>query len=214
MSFPANVKNRLMPVLQKVLPTRSHYLRKQIFSHETVLDLGCGCSSPLQYCSFYHSTGVDAHVPYLTASKQNAIHNEYITGDIRNIEFQPKSFDVVIAFAVLEHLPKEEGYEMIKKMEKWARKKVIINTPNGYVEQEEYDNNIFQEHHSGWTADDFKQLGFDVYGCGGLKSLRGMGGIPKLRPHVFMEVLQHLIQPLVHHSPNLTFDLFAVKRVD
>jgi len=33
----------------------------------------------------------------------------------RKIEFKPKSFDAIFCGEVLEHLTKEEGYELIKK---------------------------------------------------------------------------------------------------
>jgi len=76
-------------------------------------------------------------------SKKKQIHNEYILADLRKLEFKPKSFDAILCLEVIEHLTKEEGHDLIKKMEKWARKKIIITTPNGY------DCNPFQTHKSG-----------------------------------------------------------------
>ena len=48
------------------------------------------------------------------------------------MEFSDRSFDAVIALELLEHLNKEEGYELIHNMERWARSKVIVSTPNGF----------------------------------------------------------------------------------
>lgn len=210
----ADIKTRIMSFLQKVLPTRAHYLRKELSSCRTVLDLGCGSSSPLQYCNVRYSLGVDTHIPYLVASKQRAIHSEYVAGDITKIEFTPKSFDAVIAFAVLEHLSKKDGWSLLRKAERWARIKVIVDTPNGYLEQTAYNNNPLQEHRSGWTPSELRQRGFDVYGCQGLKVLRGMGGIPKLKPRLLWEAILYLTQPIIYHFPNLAFGIFAVKQVD
>ncbi len=62
--------------------------------------------------------------------------------------------DAVICIDVLEHLTKKEGLEFIKKMEKWAKKKIIIFT-NGYVPQD-VDKNPLQIHKSGWSYNEFK----------------------------------------------------------
>ena len=43
-------------------------------------------------------------------------------------------------------------------MEKVARKKVIVFTPNGFVPQRPYDGNPFQEHLSGWSVDEIHEL--------------------------------------------------------
>lgn len=67
-------------------------------------------------------------------------------------------------------------------MERWARKKIIVFTPNDYVKQAEYDGNRFQQHKCGWIIKELKDLGFKTYGINGLKKLRDFGGAIKYRP--------------------------------
>jgi len=136
-----------------------------------VLELGCGSHSQLQYLSLPFSIGVDIFEPYLSESKKKIIHHQYIKGNVNEIEFKEKSVDAVVCLEVIEHLTKEEGYKLIKKMEKIARKKIILSTPNGYYPQNEYDGNPYQQHKSAWSIKDFKDLGFEVYGLGEFKSL-------------------------------------------
>ncbi len=113
----------------------------------TVVDLGCGTSYILQHVEGkFHSIGVDAFVPYLEISKKKGIHSEYICENIFTVTFPPKSVDCTIMFEVIEHVFKNEGYELIKKMEAWSKKKIIITTPNGFHLQGAYDDNDFQEH--------------------------------------------------------------------
>jgi len=168
------VKNKIIrPIYTKFFPSWAKLLKKEISNYETVLDLGCGRNSPIQYCDVPFSVGVELFEPYLQESKKKEIHTQYIKGDITKIEFKSKSFDAILCSKVLEHLTKEEGYALIKKMEKWARKKITIIMPNGYIRQDTYDNNPLQEHKSGWCVEELEDLGFKVYGMSGWKKLRG-----------------------------------------
>ncbi len=189
-------------------------LKRELTNCESVLDLGCGYNSSLQYCKVPFSVGVELFEPYLQESKKKGIHSEYIKADITKIEFISKSFDAILCLEVLEHLTKDEGYELIIKMEEWAKKKIIITTPNGYLFQDGYDGNLFQEHKSGWSIEDLHKLGFKVYGMGGWKKLRGYKGSVKYRPTLFWTVISELSQIITYLFPKYAFQLFAVKEID
>ena len=126
----------------------------------------------------------------------------------------PKSFDCVVALDLIEHLDKSDGFKLIKIMESIARKKVIIFTPNGFLKQEPYDDNIWQEHKSGWEVDEMKDLGFQVYGQGGLKYLRGDQARIKYRPEFFWSRLSYISQKIVEENPKYSFQLLCVKNLD
>ena len=127
-------------LLGTVFPTLDYCLRKNLKDCESVLDLGCGPSSPVQYCeNIKYSVGVEAFQPYLEESKRKKIHTEYIERKIEEVDFPENSFDAVILIEVLEHLPEAMGFAAIEKSKKWARKKVIVSTPNGYLFQRELD---------------------------------------------------------------------------
>ncbi len=48
------------------------------------------------------------------------------------MDFGENSFDAVIMLEVAEHLEEQKVFEVLRKLEKWAREKVIISTPNGF----------------------------------------------------------------------------------
>jgi len=201
-------------IYRKCFPSFTDYLKKELLDCESVLDLGCGYDSLIQYCSVPFSVGVDLFNPYLEESKRRNIHNKYIKDDIRKVNFESKSFDAVLATEVLEHLTREEGYQLIAKLEKWAKKKIIISTPNGYIWQEDYDQNPFQEHKTGWSADELKKIGFKVYGMKGWKRLRGYKMAIKYKPTLLWKIISDFTQKITYYYPEYAFQLFAVKEIE
>lgn len=204
---------KLKGFYKKLFPQFYDYLKKELRGCESVLDLGCGRSSPLRYCSVSYSVGVELFEPYLEESKKMKIHNEYILADIIKVKFKPKSFDCILALDVLEHLTKKEGLSLIKKMENIARKKIIIFTPNGFLRQDEYDGDKLQIHKSGWTVDELKKLGYKVKGINGWKPLRKEKAEFKFRPKIMNLPLSDLTQKITYHYPKLAFQLLAVKKL-
>lgn len=206
------IKKCLKNIYRKLFPMYIDHLGKEL-EGKTVLDIGCGNNSPFKYFSEnFYSVGVDLFKPYLKESKRGKIHNEYILSDVKKVEFKEKSFDIVLCLDVLEHLTKEDGYELIKKMENWG-KKIIIFTPNGFLEQNEYDENKLQVHLSGWTVKAFKDLGYDVRGINGLKFLLGEEAKPKFKPHILNYILSNLTSKFTYYLPKLAFSLLCIKEV-
>ena len=198
------------PVYGTLFPHYFDKLKKEL-RDMTVLDLGCGYKSPIQYCNVPFSVGVDLYDPYLKIAKEKGIHSQYIKADIRELELTPKSFDVVMALGVIEHMTKEEGYKLIAKMETWAKKKAIITTSNGYLFQDGYDGNPLQEHKSGWSTKELRDKGFRVHGEKGWKALRGYRGLLKYRPRQLWEIISGITQYVTYFYPQLAHMLFAVK---
>lgn len=211
-------------IFARIFHTVIYCLQEELKDCESVLDLGCGPSSPLQYVkNIKYSIGVEAFKPYLEESKRRKIHTEYIKKRIEEVDFPEKSFDAVILIEVLEHLPEETGYAILEKAERWAKKKVIVSTPNGFLSQNEYDGNPFQKHLSGWSIGTMKRLGFECRGLSGFKWLRQeapdeiaegdfMASIKK-HPKFFWFVVATLSQLITYPFPKYAFELFCTRPV-
>ena len=182
----------------------------------SVLDIGCGSDSPLlRLKKTFLSHGIDAHRPSITISKNKKIHDNYTVGNINNLRshFKAKSFDAVIALDVIEHFSKEDSYKLIGEMEKIARKKVILLTPNGFYPQDGYDSNPYQIHKSGWSEEELKRIAYEIYGLRGIKYLRGDYATIKYKPWLLWGMIAFFSEPLLYFLPSLSYDLFAVKNV-
>ncbi len=200
---------------RKILPNYHQLLIKELKNLDMVLELGCGKDSPMKKVSGVKKVGVDIYLPYILESKKKQIHDFYILGDIRNIEFKRKTFDAVVLLDVIEHLDKQDGIDLIKKVEEFVKKKIIIFTPNGYLEQDEYDENPYQVHLSGWTVEDFKNLGFNrIYGTQGWKRLRGERSLPIFKPHFFWDRIIDVTEQFLRNRPEKSFSIFAVKDLE
>lgn len=152
-------------------------LERAAGSAGSLLEVGCGDHSPVAW--FEHkpetSIGVDLFEPALERSRAAGIHDEYRRLDVRELgaHFEPDSVDVVLALDLIEHLTEAEGFRLLEDMERIARERVVVFTPNGFLEQGEYGGNPWQVHRSGWSARRMRQLGYEVLGFNGLRWLRG-----------------------------------------
>lgn len=192
-------------------------LEKELTNCQSVLDVGCGNSSPLgKVKKTFHSVGVDVYKPNIDESKKTGIHDRYKLGDVLAIDafFKPKSFDAVIALDIIEHLGKRDGWKLIEKMENIAKKKVLILTPYGFTQQHPYDGNPYQKHKSGWYISDFTKQGYNVYGMRGFRFIRGEFATIKYRPWFLWGTFSVLSEYLVFFMPKLAYQLLAVKRID
>lgn len=192
-------------------------LKSEIQGLESLLDVGCGSDSPVKYFSdgIDRCVGIDAFQPSIDSSAAKHIHSEYRCLDILDIGkvFPQTSFDGVLALDVIEHLPKPAGLALIEMMEGIARKKVIIFTPNGFLEQREHDGNRFQVHRSGWTTEEMRAMGYRVTGVNGWKPIRGESANIKWRPEALWMRISLLSQPFTKDNPRSAFALLCTKEM-
>lgn len=211
-------------LISRILHTPLHLLERELRGCGSVLDLGCGPDSPLQYCTVRHSVGVEVFAPFLEESRKKHIHSEYMCADVTAVDFGPRSFDAVVLMEVLEHIGKDEGRLLLEKAERWAVKKVIVATPNGFLAQGNLSDNPYEAHRSGWSVDELAARGYRAYGISGWKLLRkentsegyGVGGgaifaTTRFRPRIFWIFVSGLTQLVTYYFPSLSFEVFYVK---
>ncbi len=162
-------------------------------SANSILDVGCGQGLPMQVIKMRmkigRSVGVDIHEPYLKQCKIKKIHSRYIRSDIRNLPMKDKSFDVVIGLQVLEHLQKKDAWKVLEKMEKIARKQVIVAMPVGKTYHPAVDDNKYQLHLSAFYPKEYKKRGYKIIKMG-RKSILGEDGlVHKINNDFFRKII-------------------------
>jgi hypothetical protein len=204
-----------------IVPTLDSELLKSLRGCNSLLDLGCGPKSPVRNINWMsRRIGVEAFGPYVETAKRNRTHDEIWEMSIADLTLEEDSFDAVTLIDVIEHMTREDALATIEIAKYIARKKVIINSPNGFIPQEALDGNDLQKHLSGWTLTDMKSLGFKVRGMAGLKVLRrevdngSMGDdlltTIRFKPRFFWFIVSAVSQPLTYRVPRFSFSLFSV----
>jgi len=98
----------------------------------TVLDVGCGGGTLSNYLPAHLDiTGLD-----LSAEALKYFKHKKVLGNVANLPFGDRSFDLVICSDVLEHLRKEDFESAIRELKRVSRKYIVIISPN--EEQLEY----------------------------------------------------------------------------
>jgi len=203
-----SIKNFLISISEKDLYLT---LEKNIIKEDSVLDVGCGINSPLEKIKKVNFLeGFDFYLP----KKNKKSHfDRFRKGNVVELAkfYKKGSFDVVVALDLIEHVRKNDGLLLLRSMEKIARKKIIVFTPNGFLPQKPEKNNPFQEHLSGWTIGELQNLGYRCYGIRGIKWLRGEYGKVLRKPFLLWQLLSFLTEPFCYFFPKIAFQILAIK---
>lgn len=105
---------------------RMSYLRKlleRLPAQAQVLDLGCGAGIPCTQllAQQAHVTGVDISAAQIALAKQHVPDALLLQADMMTLAFAPASFDAVVAFYSIIHLPRAEQAVLIERLAQWLR---------------------------------------------------------------------------------------------
>lgn len=131
----------------------------------SILDVACGLSLKSKYIPAQIRVGVDIFEEYFHHIESDVPY-VVVRHDVRKLNeiFLPKSFDLVIAIDIIEHLEKDESFAMIKQCEAIARKGVILETPKGFIPQNidilGFEGHEFQTHRCGWEPEELQAMGY------------------------------------------------------
>src|SRR3989344_4710382 len=133
----------------------------------SILDVACGLSLKSKFIPAQIRVGVDIFEKYFSHIEAEVSY-VVIKQDVRKLRdiFVSKSFDLVIALDIIEHLEKAESLSLMKQCEEIARKAVVLETPKGYIPQNldiwGHGGHEFQTHRCGWEPKELEDLGYQV----------------------------------------------------
>jgi SAM-dependent methyltransferase len=106
--------------------TRLHYLGvalELIPAGSDVLELGCGAGIPMTraLAEGRSVTGVDISPTQVAMARANVPAATFVQADMTTLTFEAASFDAVLAFYSLTHVPRDEQVDLIGRIHGWLR---------------------------------------------------------------------------------------------
>lgn len=104
-------------------------LEKHLPKNSSVLDIGCGSGIPIDQFLLekgFKVTGIDISDEQIKLAQQNIPNGHYYVRDMTEIDFPANSFDAIVSFYAIFHIPREEHLPLLKKLYQ-------VLKPNGYL---------------------------------------------------------------------------------
>jgi SAM-dependent methyltransferase len=88
-----------------------------------VLELGCGAGAPVTQALAERCrvTGVDISAEQIALAERQVPNATFIHADMTTLDFPAGSFDAVVAFYALIHIPRAEHAELLGRIAGWLR---------------------------------------------------------------------------------------------
>ena len=116
---------------KKYLDVLSGYLKPK----SKILDIGCGSGKPIDeylVTKGYEVIGIDISEKQIEMALKNVPQATYLVKDMSELDFIENSFDTVVSFYAIFHIPREEHLELFKKIHKVLKKDGLFLTTLGY----------------------------------------------------------------------------------
>jgi hypothetical protein len=127
---------------------------------DVVADIGCGIR-PMQWYPPKRHILVEPFQGYVDILRQHLRPNQQVMSATAYEYLSTCGpLDAIYLLDVIEHMDKAMGWKVIARALEKARQQIVIFTPDGFMPQFgdawELGGDYWQQHRSGWTAQDFK----------------------------------------------------------
>jgi ubiquinone/menaquinone biosynthesis C-methylase UbiE len=98
-------------------------LARELPPDVAVLDLGCGAGVPVTrwLAQRFAVTGVDISARQLELARRHVPAARFLKADMTDLSFAPETFDAVVAFHSIIHVPRSEHPALLDKIERWLK---------------------------------------------------------------------------------------------
>ncbi|MFB6204526.1 MAG: trans-aconitate 2-methyltransferase [Candidatus Nanohaloarchaea archaeon] len=104
-----------------------------------VLDLGSGLGVPFDRYIVdqgYQVVGVDIAEKHVEKARDNVPEARFITGDLLEQDFEEDSFDAVVSFYSIFHIPRKEHAELFQEIQGWMKESGALLVTMGSEEMD------------------------------------------------------------------------------
>ena len=111
-----------------------------------VLDVGCGAGVPIarSLAERFAVTGVDLSVEQIERARTQVPQGTFIHSDVMAVDFPSASFDAIVSFYAIFHLPREEQPELFRRIYTWLKPGgYLLATLAAFAEEADLDDDFF-----------------------------------------------------------------------
>ncbi|UCF09480.1 MAG: class I SAM-dependent methyltransferase [Candidatus Bipolaricaulota bacterium] len=93
-----------------------------------VLDIGCGCGLPATklLATRFDVTGVDFSRVQIERARRLVPRAHFLCADVQALAFDPETFDAIVSFYTIIHMPLEEQPALFMNLTRWLRPSGIL----------------------------------------------------------------------------------------
>lgn len=114
-------------------------------SGSKALDLGCGTGLPFDHYlveNGFDVSGVDISQKHVEMARENVPEASFFQGDFFEKDFNENSFDAVVSFYAIFHIPREEHEKLFRKIREWVREDGAVLLTLGPEEMDKHRGKI------------------------------------------------------------------------
>ena len=88
-----------------------------------VLDIGCGAGIPVarHLAGMFSLTGIDISSNMIALAKKNVPTAKFVIADVMETKFPASSFDAIVSFYAIFHIPRQEHQALFRRFAHWLR---------------------------------------------------------------------------------------------
>jgi SAM-dependent methyltransferase len=144
---------------------RARYTRvlfEKLAPHARILELGCGAGVPTTrlLAERYSVIGIDISKKQIELARLNVPGATFIVADMTTLHFAPESFDAIIAFYSIIHVPRSEHPILIQNIYQWLRPGGLFMAMVGQCEVDQIEHNWLgvPMYFSSWDSQWYHQM--------------------------------------------------------
>ena len=143
-------------------------LLDRLYDGDAVLDIGCGAGVPIakSLAARYRVTGVDISPEMIQRAQQNVPTGDFMCVDIMLATFPPSSFDAVVAFYSIFHLPRREHPDLFRRIHRWLKPGGFLLCTLSHFSEEGYTEDGFFGATMYWSNFSLREYGEILNGAG------------------------------------------------
>lgn len=137
-----------------------------------VLDVGCGAGIPVarHLAATFSLTGIDIAANMIALAEKNVPTAKFVIADAMEAEFPACSFDAIVSFYAIFHIPRQEHLNLFRRFAHWLRPGGLLlftvaekDDGPGYTEDDFLGETMYWSNFSPSTYEKFlTETGFQI----------------------------------------------------